>query len=41
MLHELTDRLNTGRIYDRDLAALRPAMEDLMAAYNRRATPRR
>jgi len=41
LLDELTDRLDARRIYDRDLMTLRPAVEELVAAYNRRSGPRR
>ncbi len=36
LLDQLTRRLETGLIYERDLDALRPAMERLVAAYNSR-----
>ena len=35
-LAELTDRLDRGRIYDRDVPALRPAVAALVEAFNRR-----
>ena len=35
-LAELTDRLDRGRIYDRDVPALRPAVAALVDAFNRR-----
>ena len=35
---ELTDRLDRGRIYDRDVPALRPAVAALVDAFNRRWT---
>jgi len=41
LLEELAVRLDAGRIYDRDLMTLRPAVEELVAAYNRRSGPRR
>lgn len=41
LLDQLTRRLETGLIYNRDLAALRPSMERLVAAYNRREDDRR
>ena len=40
LLAELTRQLDTGRIYQRDLNALRPALDKTIAAYNRRATGR-
>lgn len=36
LLAELTDRLDRGRIYDRDVPALRPAVAALVEAFNRR-----
>lgn len=36
LLAELTDRLDRGRIYDRDVPALRPAVATLVEAFNRR-----
>lgn len=36
ILLELSLRLDTGRIYERDLASLRSAMTTLVAAFNRR-----
>ncbi|MGB2934741.1 MAG: hypothetical protein WBB91_05650 [Nostocoides sp.] len=38
LLAELTDRLDRGRIYDRDVPALRPAVAGLVEAFNRRWT---
>jgi len=38
LLAELTDRLDRGRIYDREVAALRPAVAALVEAFNRRWT---
>jgi hypothetical protein len=38
ILAELTDRLDRGRIYDRDVPALRPAVAALVDAFNRRWT---
>jgi hypothetical protein len=38
LLAELTDRLDRGRIYDRDVPALRPAVAALVEAFNRRWT---
>lgn len=38
VLDELTARIDTGRVYARDLPVLAPAMERLVAAYNRRHT---
>ena len=38
LLAELTDRLDRGRIYDRDVPALRPAVAALVEAFNRRST---
>ena len=38
ILAELTDRLDRGRIYDRDVPALRPAVAALVEAFNRRWT---
>lgn len=38
LLAELTDRLDRGRIYDRDVPALRPALGALVEALNRRWT---
>jgi len=35
-LEDLADQLDRGRIYDRDVAALMPAMTALVAAFNRR-----
>ncbi len=35
-LEDLAERLDQGRIYDRDVAALMPAMTALVAAFNRR-----
>jgi hypothetical protein len=35
-LADLTRRLDTGRIYDRDLSALTPAVAELVAALDRR-----
>lgn len=32
VLHDLTNRLDSGRVYDRDLPALAPAVVDLVAA---------
>jgi hypothetical protein len=39
-LEQVAKALDTGRIYVRDLAQLRPAIENVMEAYDRRA-PRR
>ncbi len=36
LLAELADRLDRGRIYDRDVSALRPAVAALVDAFNRR-----
>lgn len=36
MLDRLTQRLDAGLLYSRDLPLLRPAMERLVTAYNRR-----
>ena len=36
LLAELTERLDRGRIYDRDVPALRPAVAALVEAFNRR-----
>jgi len=36
ILAELTDRLDRGRIYERDVPALRPAVAALVDAFNRR-----
>jgi len=36
MLDQLTQRLDAGLLYSRDLPTLRPAMKRLVAAYNRR-----
>ena len=36
ILLELSERLDTGRIYDRDLASLTPALTALLDAFNRR-----
>ena len=36
MLDQLAQRLDAGLLYSRDLPTLRPAMERLVAAYNRR-----
>jgi hypothetical protein len=41
VLDQLTQRLDTGLLYSRDLPTLRPAMERLVAAYNRRTDSRR
>ena len=38
ILAELADRLDRGRIYDRDVPALRPAVAALVVAFNRRWT---
>ena len=35
-LEDLADQLDRGRIYDRDVGALMPAMSALVAAFNRR-----
>jgi hypothetical protein len=39
-LEQLVKALDTGRIYLRDLAQLRPAIESVMEAYDRRARRR-
>ncbi len=36
ILLELSQRLDTGRIYDRDLASMTAAMTTLVDAFNRR-----
>lgn len=41
LLRELTTQLDDGRIYARDLPELGTALTDLIAAYNRRQSPRR
>ncbi len=38
VLADLTRRVDTGRIYDRDLPALTPAVAELVAALDRRTT---
>lgn len=38
LLGELTARIDAGRVYARDLPVLAPALEALVAAYNRRHT---
>jgi hypothetical protein len=38
MLEALTKQLNTGRLYDRDLAAVAAAVTELNVALNRRLT---
>ena len=38
VLADLTRRLDTGRIYDRDLPRLTPALAELVAALDRRTT---
>lgn len=41
VLDQLSRRLDAGLLYARDLPTLRPAMERLVAAYNRREDGRR
>jgi hypothetical protein len=41
LVRELTAQLDDGRIYARDLPDLSDVLNDLVAAYNRRQTPRR
>lgn len=41
LLRELTAQLDAGRIYPRDMPELSTALNDLIAAHNRRQGPRR
>lgn len=41
LLRELITQLDDGRIYARDLPDLGTALNDLIAAFNRRQKPRR
>ncbi|TPG17345.1 hypothetical protein EAH86_11455 [Pedococcus bigeumensis] len=36
LLHDLADRLDRGRIYDRDVRLLAPPLTDLLDAFSRR-----